>query len=210
MRRSIPALSLALLCFAAASGYARPPARARPISCPDGQRLAEALDKMDVENHWLPKHRLKSWRTGEPSDKPVTSGAHTHCSAFVAAFCKRQDVPILSPPPQTNLANMQRDWLEDEGREKGWRKVSGTEAQRLANLGVVVVASFKNTDPKFHGGHGHIAIIRPSEKSEATVCREGPQITQAGGHNYNSAPLTSGFASQPIHNHQVLFYAYKP
>ena len=117
---------------------------------------------------------------------------------------------MLSPPPQNNLANLQRDWLEGEGHDKGWHKVSGVEAQRLANKGVVVVASFKNDDPHFHGGHGHIAVIRPSDKSEADVRREGPQITQAGGHNYNSAPMTSGFGAQAIRSHQVLFYAYEP
>ncbi len=176
----------------------------------EGRQLKADLDAMDVEHLWLPKLKLKSWRTGEASDEPVDSGSHTHCSAFVAAFCLRHDIPMLMPPPQHLLANHQRDWLLDEGRAAGWRQVGAQDAQRLANRGVVVVASFKNNDPNFHGGHGHIAIIRPSTKNEAQVTKEGPQITQSGGHNYNSAPLSKGFAPQVIAKHEVLFFAFKP
>jgi hypothetical protein len=177
---------------------------------PEGRQLKADLDAMDVEHLWLPKTQLKSWRTGEASDEPLPPGSHTHCSAFVAAFCLRHDIPMLFPPPQHLLANRQRDWLLAEGRAEGWRQVGGQDAQRLANRGVVVVASFKNNDPHFHGGHGHIALIRPSAKSAAQVAKEGPQITQSGGHNYNSAPLSKGFAQQVIDRHEVLFFAYKP
>jgi hypothetical protein len=117
---------------------------------------------------------------------------------------------MLLPPPQHFLANRQRDWLLDDGLAAGWREVGAQEAQRLANRGVVVVASFKNDDQSFHGGHGHIALIRPSTKSAALVAKEGPQITQAGGHNYNSAPLNKGFPEKAIARHEVLFFAYKP
>jgi hypothetical protein len=177
---------------------------------PEGRQLKADLDAMDVEHLWLPKTQLKSWRTGEASDDPLPPGSHTHCSAFVAAFCLRHDIPMLFPPPQHLLANRQRDWLLDEGRAEGWRQVGAQDAQRLANRGILVVASFKNDDPHFHGGHGHIALIRPSTKSAAQVANEGPQITQAGGHNYNSAPLNKGFAQKVIDRHEVLFFAYKP
>ncbi len=206
MRRPIKNLAVSLIFLAA---FRAPTARGAEITA-EGRQLKSDLDAMDVEHLWLPKTQLKSWRTGEASDEPLPLGSHTHCSAFVAAFCRRHDIPMLCPPPQHLLANRQRDWLLDEGRAEGWRQVGAQEAQRLANGGVVVVASFKNDDEHFHGGHGHIALIRPSTKGAAQIAKEGPQITQAGGHNYNSAPLNKGFAQQVIDGHQVLFFAYKP
>ena len=206
MRHPAQVLAVGLLLFAAVR---TPTARGAEITAA-GRKLSADLDAMDVEHLWLPKTRLKKWRTGEPSDEPVTSSGHTHCSAFVAAFCERHEIPMLLPPPQHFLANRQRDWLLGEGRAAGWREVDAQEAQRLANRGVIAVASFKNEDDYFHGGHGHIAFIRPSTKSAAQVAKEGPQITQAGGHNFNSAPLNKGFAQQVIARHEVLFFAYKP
>ena len=44
---------------------------------------------------------------------------------------------------------------------------------------------------------GHIAIVRPSDKSARAIAEEGPQVTQAGGTNYNSTSLVQGFASHP-------------
>ena len=206
MRHPVQILAVSLLLFAAVPTSTAFGAEITTA----GRQLKADLDAMDVEHLWLPKTQLKKWRTGEPSDEPVTSSGHTHCSAFVAAFCERHDIPMLLPPPQHFLANRQRDWLLDEGRAKGWQAVGAQEAQRLANRGVVVVASFKNENEHFHDGHGHIALIRPSTKSPAQVTKEGPQITQAGGHNFNSAPLNKGFAQEVIVRHEVMFFAFKP
>src|SRR5947207_62290 len=108
-----------------------------------GKRLAAALDAMDVEHKWLARAYVK-WETGEPLDKPVTDGKpHTHCSAFAAAVAKKLGVYLLRPPEHnaTQLANAQYDWLEQEGKKKGWRVVKmASEAQRRANEGQLVVA----------------------------------------------------------------------
>ena len=97
---------------------------------------------------------------------------------------------------------------------KAARKAGGRSAtKRLSGWPTAASLSWprsRTTIEHFHGGHGHIALIRPSTKSAAQVAKEGPQITQAGGHNYNSAPLNKGFAQQVIDRHQVLFFAYKP
>jgi hypothetical protein len=159
----------------------------------EGQQLAKAIDDMNVEKLWLAKNRVH-WKSGEAYGEPPTDGkAHTHCSAFVAAFCYRHGIYILRPPEHsaTMLANAQYDWLNGEGQKKGWTSVSGaSEAQRLANQGMVVVAALKEDDPR---KHGHIAIIRPDPKSESAIVSEGPQIAQAGMDNYNSASLKEGF-----------------
>ena len=47
------------------------------------------------------------------------------------------------------------------------------------------------------GHHGHIAVVRPAEKTAAELDADGPQITQAGKHNHRSATLAEGFAQHP-------------
>jgi hypothetical protein len=160
---------------------------------PEGQRLAKTLDQMDVERHWLPNTRVK-WRTGEPLEKAVTDGKrHTHCSAFVAAAAAKLGVYILRPPQHSStlLANAQYDWLGGEGRRQGWTPVeTALQAQKLANEGRLVVAVYKESNPK---RSGHIAIVRPIAKSEAKIHEEGPQIIQAGTDNHASTSLKEGF-----------------
>jgi hypothetical protein len=151
------------------------------------------------------------WDTGVPDGRPEKSpGKHTHCSAFVAAAAREFDIYILRPPehPQVLLANAQYDWLEQEGAKRGWKPLeTAEEAQRYANEGWLVVATYKNHhDDK----PGHIAIVRPSDKREAALREEGPQITQAGGTNYRSVALRVGFAGHPAAwgRHEVRFYAH--
>ncbi len=163
-----------------------------------GERLVQFLDSMHVQEHWI-AGAIVEWRTGEPTGKPVTdTGKHTHCSQFVAAACERLGIYILRPPEHSAvlLANAQFDWLpSDEGKAKGWSLVKDAfAAQELANHGTLVVAVYKSPDPK---KSGHIALIRPSTKTAAEISAEGPQITQAGGTNRNSAPLKKGFANHP-------------
>lgn len=192
MRPSKTALAFFLLALTTARL-----ALAGPIT-DDGHKLRDALDSMHVEEHWI-AGAIVGWRTGEPTGKPVTdTGNHTHCSQFAAAFCERVGVYILRPPDHTAvlLANAQADWLPAEGREKGWSPVAdGTSAQKLANRGTLVVAVYKNHDPK---KSGHIAIIRPSEKSDAAIKAEGPEVTQAGGHNHNACSLKEGFRNHRL------------
>jgi hypothetical protein len=57
---------------------------------------------------------------------------------------------------------------------------------------------------------GHIAIVRPSDKSLQQLRAEGPQVTQAGGTNYRSTALRTGFAGHPsaCQHHEVVYYAH--
>ncbi|HTP94263.1 MAG TPA: hypothetical protein VMK05_00330 [Burkholderiales bacterium] len=177
---------------------------------PAARKAAAAIDALNVEQRW-PAGVHVDWASGEPDGKPVgSSGKHTHCSAFVAAAAKQLGVYILRPPrhPQALLANAQYDWLESKGAKEGWQPVrDGAEAQALANRGLLVVAAYRNrNDHK----PGHIAIVRPSDKSRAAIQSEGPQVTQAGGTNYRSTSLKQGFAAHPLawtHN-EVRYYAH--
>jgi hypothetical protein len=159
-----------------------------------GQWLAGQLDQMGVETKWIAGAHI-DWDTGLPDGRPeISSGRHTHCSAFVAAAAKRLGVYILRPPEhgQVLLANAQNEWLAEEGRSGGWRSVDGPEqAQNLANHGALVIASYHNhRDDK----PGHIAIVRPSAKSDEQIAAEGPDVIQAGTVNSASISIRVGFA----------------
>jgi hypothetical protein len=174
-----------------------------------GHELAKFFNSLDVERHWLAGTHV-NWRTG---DRDSDRHAATHCSAFVASACDRLGVYILRPPEhgQVLLANAQSQWLRAEGKGRGWQAVkSPLEAQRLANEGRLVVASYHNGDPM---KPGHIALVRPSAKSERLIESEGPQIIQAGASNYNSTSLRNGFRHHPdawrdAAHHAVRFYEY--
>ena len=177
----------------------------------EGEKLVRFLDSMHVEEHWI-AGAIVEWRTGEPTGKPVKDdGKHTHCSQFAAAACERLGIYLLRPPEHGSvlLANAQSDWLPSaEGKAKGWSPVKdGIAAQDIANRGSLVVAVYKNHDPK---KSGHIAIIRPSIKSEAEIKDEGPQVTQAGGTNRNSAPLKAGFGNHPkaFEKNEIAYYSH--
>jgi hypothetical protein len=181
-------------------------ASAQEIS-PKGKKLAAALDSMEVERLWLSGRYVK-WESGESTGKEITDGKpHTHCSAFVASACKKLGLYVLRPKgngdpagvtghSETQLANAQHDWLGSaEGRKFGWLAVPAPlEAQRIANRGFLVVASFKEPDPK---KAGHIAIVRPSKRGEGAIDRDGPEIIQAGGNNFNAGSVRAGFGNHP-------------
>src|ERR1700730_19160503 len=79
----------------------------------EGRHLAEVLDSMHVEEHWI-AGGIVDWRTGDPTGKAITDdGKHTHCSQFTAAACEKLGVYILRPPEHSAvlLANAQFEWL---------------------------------------------------------------------------------------------------
>jgi hypothetical protein len=187
---------------------------------PAGMWLAGALDRLDVEHHWLRGHDHVAWRSGLPlleeHSRRLTPLAkdETHCSAFAAAAADSLGIYLLHPPEHSHvlLANAQFDWLASHaGRKAGWRLVgSPVAAQQLANSGELVVAAFKNPDMRLAG---HIAIVLPEPKSARDILTKGPQITQAGFQNYRSADLMAGFdhhlgAWEPGGRGAVRYYAH--
>ena len=165
---------------------------------PAGEALAGVLDSLDVEAHW-PAHEHVNWQTGDPDRNGEYEGpGHTHCSAFAAAAAKKFGIYLLRPPQhgQKLLANAQVQWLESsEGRRHGWSIVGDAqEAQTLANQGSLVVVVFANQDET---KPGHVAIVRPSEKTIRAFMHDGPQVVQAGTHNHNSTVVRIGFENHP-------------
>jgi hypothetical protein len=188
------ALSLVLVLALADYGQAAEAPCCGPISAA-GQRLEVVLDGMHVESLWL-AHEHVNWETGRP-DKDADyegPGKSTHCSAFAAAVGKKLGIYMLRPPEhgQILLASAQAKWFAgQEGRRDGWRGVRGAkEAQTLANQGALVVVVYESPDPK---KPGHIAVVRPSEKSSLRLTESGPQVAQAGQQNYTSTSVKIGF-----------------
>lgn len=186
-------------------------ARAAEAVTPQAQAMIKVLDAMGVESKWLAGERVH-WDTGLPTGVPETSpGKHTHCSAFVAAAAKNFGVYILRPPEhgQKLLANAQNEWLAQEGVTNGWVKLANAgEAQAAANRGLLVVASYHN----HHDDRpGHIAIVRPGNKTAEQIAAEGPDVIQAGSVNRTSISLREGFAGHPAawRDHEVLYYAHE-
>jgi len=173
-----------------------------------GRHLADALDRMNVEQHWLPGTPV-NWRTGEYD--PEAAPLKGHCSAFVAAVCAAFNVYILRPPEHREwlLANAQCRWLESEGSSEGWTPVpDGATAQRLANQGNIVIACYQNPD---RDDAGHVAAVRPSAKTLGRIEAEGPDIAQAGGHNYNRTTVRNGFRlhSKAWRDSRILYYSHE-
>src|SRR5450755_2441309 len=164
-----------------------------------GQRLATVLDGMNVEALWIANEHV-NWETGEPDRGAAYEGPgkHTHCSAFAASAAKRLGVYLLRPPEhgQLLLANAQAAWLAGgQGASQGWHGIAGPEAAQMqANRGNLVLVVFANPDQH---EPGHVAIVRPSEKSLAALERNGPDIIQAGTHNHARTVVRVGFENHP-------------
>lgn len=112
--------------------------------------------------------------------------------------------------PRDYLSNYLQAWLRGEEvklpkkwkytapANEGWKAILTTEkrsalerAQRLANRGHLVIASyaFRGTERK----PGHIAVLRPAEKTVELVEKEGPQILNVGWKNYPSVSFRTAF-----------------
>jgi hypothetical protein len=162
---------------------------------------------MNVEGLWQHGYHV-DWRTGVAEGPPETTpGAHTHCSAFAAAVAERLGIYLLRPPEhgQNFLADAQERWLNSPAAN-GWNRIgrvadpgSSLRAVALANQGKLVVAIYFEPPLQTIAGpkeeSGHIAIVRPSEKSPALIESEGPDEIQAGLYNHRLVALRDGFRS---------------
>ena len=199
-----------ILGLVAAAFVLRTPAALADQISPEGRQLIAAIDAMHVEKFWLAGAQV-DWRSGLPNGKVyAVPNGHTHCSAFAAATAEKLGVYLLRPPEHsaTLLANAQQIWLCGAGTNDGWVAVSTPlEAQKLANAGNLVVVTCKNPDPT---KPGHIAIVRPSEKSDEKIAAEGPEVTQAGLHNYIDSNVKEGFKNHKdaFENNELLYFVH--
>ena len=177
-----------------------------------GRALKKFYLDLRVEELWISCHYI-NWETGEPDSSSLDQNIHTHCSAFVAAACKRLNIYLLRPPDhkmQLLANNAQYDWLSSpDAGKKGWKAITAgnnyEEAQQYANNGYVVIAVIKNKDLRLPG---HIALVRPAEISKEKLAESGPMLIMAGTHNFNYISLKSGFKTHISGwpSQEVLFY----
>lgn len=175
-----------------------------PIT-PKAQHVLDVLNASNVEHLWQKRTHV-AWDTGEPDMSPGDEAVFasidhrvTHCSAFVGAMSIRLGVYVLRPPYHSPnlLATAQTEWFASgTGKDVGWWQVDSAEqAQALANSGRLVVVAYASPDPK---RPGHIAIIRPDARVTLERIRDsGPEITQAGDHNYLHSTVKRGFRDHP-------------
>jgi hypothetical protein len=168
------------------------------------------LEELHVEQYWNAGLKV-DWKTGVPVvPEEKLPNNRSHCSAFVAAVCYRLEIHILRPHEHDLqfLAKAQGVWLQKHGDEWGWFGVpSVRDAQALANMGFLVIASYRQPSP---GKRGHIAIVRPSTKSDQLIEIEGPDIIQAGKTNYSLTSLSIGFKSfdQAFKKNAIRYFAH--
>ena len=83
----------------------------------------------------------------------------TDCNRFTNLVCQRMGFTKFVSDGQHEpiLANAMVDYMTAHPEE--WKPVSGHNAQWYANLGVLVIAAWKNPT----GGHGHVCVVRPGE-----------------------------------------------
>jgi hypothetical protein len=160
-----------------------------------GNELKKFYLSQHVDSLWIRGHHV-NWETGEPDQPDATIDIGSHCSAFVASVCNQKGIYILRPPAHETelLANAQYKWLHSaDAKSKGWIEITlnrMVRAQQLADSGVMVVAVYKNANPKWSG---HIALIMPAEISVDSLKVSGPITIQAGKFNSNYITLKKGF-----------------
>ena len=173
-----------------------------PIGSPhvitnQGPALSAFLDSLNVEGYWA-NGSWVDWLTGATCSNNTlpnsTSASASHCSAFAGAVATLLGVYILHQSDtvsDVNLANNQANWLA--ASQMGWSRIQySTNAQALANIGTLVVASYYDPNQS-----GHIAVLRPSTRSDADIVAFGPEECQSGVHNYNDTNVMTGFDVHP-------------
>lgn len=163
------------------------PARSEP-----GKRSASALVAVIAALNVKSPRYLARDITGD-------SRPETFCNIFVWDWsrCMGVEIPhwidgqgnptLPGATAQELTANRVVDWLKFCGPARGWREVEKVEANRLAALGMPVVAGWKNLT----GGSGHVAPVLPPDKGYTMIAQAGPR-------NFERGTLEQGFGSRPV------------
>lgn len=148
---------------------------------------------------------------------PYTS----HCSAYVA-WATQKVFGVNLYPTQVgdwcHVAAEQRDRMFND--KANWRKIDSTGAVKSANRGLLVLAAMKKlSSAPAHQQNGHIAVVLPITKLTAKQMQAagdnyppkptlssvkefetfirlyGPEVSQAGGLNFNHTVTANAFSS---------------
>ena len=97
---------------------------------------------------------------------------------------------------QYQLATNQIKWMEsDKGKNHGWIEIKGSvhnkyiRANEEANKGNLVLAGIKDSDNVY----GHISIVRPSNRTNSLIVRDGPDTIASSKINSRGVFLKEDF-----------------
>jgi len=162
------------------------------------RQYAQVIDQFNVENN----------------DRYAPRDDKTYCNIFVwdvtramgAEIPHYYDVKTGAPKAygdsQANQmsANGMCNWLNKQGEDYGWYRVSASKAQSLANQGKPVVTAWKN-----NGGKGHVQMVCPSADGRYSAAR-GVTVAQAGSTLTRYTPITRIFKKSLS---EVAYYAHR-
>lgn len=94
-------------------------------------------------------------------------------------------------------------WLEAQGANHGWRKITPEEAQRRANEGYMTISAIMEPGSKV----GHVQVIRPTPNGETYDAAKGVYLAQAGGSNSNGLYFKDKYSSQAYYE-RYSFYTH--
>lgn len=170
-----------------------------PIFFNDKQRkLITILDSYDLENKWIPESNVKCL-SGDIAPEGSTFAKSSHCSCFVYRVCKDLNVKMIGTEDgysQYKLATNQLQWLNsDEAKKYGWKKIEGSvediyvKANKEACAGNLVIAGIEDDEDVL----GHISIVRPSNRENFLIIRDGPDTIASSKVNSRAVFLRDDF-----------------
>ena len=162
------------------------------------RKLIELLDTYDLDNKWLPGYNVDC-ETGDYMPPKSTWVKSSHCSCLVYRICNDMNVKMIGTKEgfnQKGLATNQLKWLSSEdARKNGWKKIEGSvpnvyvTANNEAKNGNLVVAGVEDDENMF----GHISIVRPSNRTDYLIKRDGPDTIASSKINAKSVFLREDF-----------------
>lgn len=162
------------------------------------RKLIELLDTYDLDNKWLPGYNVDC-ETGDYMPPKSTWVKTSHCSCLVYRICNDMNVKMIGTKEgfnQKGLATNQLKWLSSEdARKNGWKKIEGSvpnvyvTANNEAKNGNLVVAGVEDDENMF----GHISIVRPSNRTDYLIKRDGPDTIASSKINSKSVFLREDF-----------------
>ena len=152
------------------------------------------------------------WESGLPTGVPETCPASTPIAARSSPPPRRSSASIFCARRehgQKLLANAQNEWLAEEGA-RPWL-AQARRRQRGASRRQSRPARGGELPQSHDDRPGHIAIVRPGNKTAEQIAAEGPDVIQAGSVNKTSISLKDGFAGHPAawRDHEIAYYAHE-
>lgn len=160
-------------------------------------KVEQELANIDLDTKWVPGYNV-ACNSGNILPDKSTTVKSSHCSCLVASICKKLGVEIPSVPKysQYHLADNQLKWLNTlESGKYGWYKITEpvpecyVNANKKAQEGKLVIAGIYEDEKT----NGHISIVRPTDRLEYFLKRDGPIVVASSIPNTYASTLVDEF-----------------